>query len=247
MLLYGNTECCRLALVPLWLFLVCSKHRACIQLTLICLRSKASWVLWLESCAATIISSERRNLTWGSCTIPMVSIDITKAGTGVLLLLSCTLPVLKGFSQLISSSLLSIPVSVLVPGLAYSIAPLKVKVNIGVLRLYCKPFFCLRCTLAHATLHLCSFLLAVWDLHVGFYLCMSSIETDTINIHSAALIYYVICVYISPPVDSLSEVAVYPPKTIEEEQDRLRSLGRTSTLEVDLDTPSDEKKQSDFV
>ena len=33
---------------------------------------------------------------------------------------------------------LSVPVSVLLPGLAYSIAPLQVKVNAGVLHLYCK-------------------------------------------------------------------------------------------------------------
>jgi len=50
-------------------------------------------------------------------------------------------------------------------------------------------------------------------------------------------IYYVLCTYISPPVSSLSPVAVYPPKTIEEEEERLRTLGRHSP---ELDTP-DEK------
>ena len=35
----------------------------------------------------------------------------------------------------------SVPVSVLLPGLAYSIAPLKVKVNSGILHLYCKPLY----------------------------------------------------------------------------------------------------------
>jgi hypothetical protein len=37
---------------------------------------------------------------------------------------------------------LSVPVSVLVPGLAYSIAPLQVKVNTGILHLYCKTSLC---------------------------------------------------------------------------------------------------------
>jgi hypothetical protein len=50
----------------------------------------------------------------------------------------------------------------------------------------------------------------------------------------------VICTYISPPVDSLSPVAVYPPKTIEEEEERLRFLGRDSEHSPDIGTP-DEK------
>lgn len=102
-----------------------------------------------------------------------------------------------------------IPVSVLIPGLAYSIDPLRVKVNTGVLHLYSFSWL--------------------------------------FGILTSAFIYYVLCVYISPPLDSWIEVAVYPPKTIEEEEERLRSLGRTSTLEADMDTPSDEKKESDFV
>lgn len=54
--------------------------------------------------------------------------------------------------------------------------------------------------------------------------------------------------YIAPPVDSLIYEAVYPPKTVEEEQERLRSLGRSASLgsKTDLDTPSDEK-EADFV
>lgn len=65
---------------------------------------------------------------------------------------------------------------------------------------------------------------------------------------SAALIYYVLCVYISPPVNSFTDEAVYPPKTVEEEEERLRSLGRTASLrsKTGLDTPADEKG-SDFV
>lgn len=104
----------------------------------------------------------------------------------------------------------SIPVSVLIPGLAYSIAPLQVKVNTGILHLYSFSWL--------------------------------------FGILTAALIYYVICVYISPPVDSFSE-AVYPPKTIEEEEERLRSLGRRASLESEADTPAEdpEKKESDFV
>jgi len=60
---------------------------------------------------------------------------------------------------------------------------------------------------------------------------------------SAAFVYYIICTYISPPVSSLSAEAVYPPKTIEEEQERLRSLGRTesSGFVGDVETPIDEK------
>lgn len=53
--------------------------------------------------------------------------------------------------------------------------------------------------------------------------------------------------YISPPVGSLTDVAVYPPKTIEEEQERLRSLGRIGDPDYqDLETPTDEKKEADF-
>jgi hypothetical protein len=41
-------------------------------------------------------------------------------------------------------------------------------------------------------------------------------------------------------------VAVYRPKTVEEEQERIRPLSRASTPESDLDTPADEKKAADF-
>jgi hypothetical protein len=55
-------------------------------------------------------------------------------------------------------------------------------------------------------------------------------------------------VYISPPFDSFTDEAVYPPKTIEEEQERLRSLGRTASLSMETDagmsTPVDEKKSN---
>jgi len=64
---------------------------------------------------------------------------------------------------------------------------------------------------------------------------------------SSALVYYVISVYISPPVGTLSDVAVYPPRTIEEEEERLRSLGVEVSIESVVDTPSDEKKESDFL
>jgi NCS1 family nucleobase:cation symporter-1 len=99
-----------------------------------------------------------------------------------------------------------IPVSVLVPGLSYSIDPVHVKVNRGILHLYSFSWL--------------------------------------FGILVAALIYYVICTCISPPIASFSAEAVYPPKTIEEEQERLRSLGRTASsgyLE-EVDTPTDEKK-----
>jgi len=45
-------------------------------------------------------------------------------------------------SFLTPPSLLSVPVAALLPGLAYSIAPLQVKVNDGILHLYCKSLFC---------------------------------------------------------------------------------------------------------
>jgi len=103
-----------------------------------------------------------------------------------------------------------IPVSALIPGLAYSISPLQVKVNTGILHLYSFSWL--------------------------------------FGILTAALIYYVLCVYVSPPVDSFSDEAVYPPKTLEEEEERLRSLGRTASLGSDaVGTPSDEKKEADFV
>jgi hypothetical protein len=60
----------------------------------------------------------------------------------------------------------------------------------------------------------------------------------------AAAIYYVLCVYVSPPTDSFTDVAVYPPMTIKEEEDRVRSL---AAAESNLDTPTDEKNPSDFV
>jgi len=64
---------------------------------------------------------------------------------------------------------------------------------------------------------------------------------------SSALVYYVLNVYISPPVGTLSDVAVYPPRTIEEEEERLRSLGIEVSIESVVVTPSDEKKESDFL
>jgi NCS1 nucleoside transporter family len=95
-----------------------------------------------------------------------------------------------------------VPVSVLVPGLAYSIAPLQVKVNDGILHLYAFSWL--------------------------------------FGILTAALIYYVLCVYISPPIDSFTDTASYPPQTIEEEDERLRNLGRKS-LESDADASNDVK------
>lgn len=61
----------------------------------------------------------------------------------------------------------------------------------------------------------------------------------------AAAIYYVLCVYISPPTDSFTDVAVYPPMTIKEEEDRVQF--RLAAAESNLDTPTDEKDPSDFV
>ena len=54
--------------------------------------------------------------------------------------------------------------------------------------------------------------------------------------------------YISPPLDSFTDEAVYPPQTVAEEQERLRSLGRTASLDTaaDMFTSADEKK-SDLV
>jgi len=95
-----------------------------------------------------------------------------------------------------------VPVSVLLPGLAYSIAPLTVKVNSGILHLYSFSWL--------------------------------------FGILNAALIYYVLCVYVSPPYKSFCDEAVYPPRTIEEEEERLRSLGHIS-VESELGTPTDEK------
>ena len=42
----------------------------------------------------------------------------------------------------------------------------------------------------------------------GFFLCV--------------IVYYVICTYISPPTESLVEVAVFPPRTEEEEAELVR-------------------------
>jgi NCS1 family nucleobase:cation symporter-1 len=79
---------------------------------------------------------------------------------------------------------------------------------------------------------------------VPFWLILRiQIETSFI-FYRAAAIYYVICTYISPPTSSFTDVAVYPPKTVEEEQERLRSLGKASP---DLDSPIDEKKAIDYV
>jgi len=99
-----------------------------------------------------------------------------------------------------------IPVSVLLPGLAYSIDPVNVHVSDGLLHLYSFSWL--------------------------------------FGILMAAAIYYVICVYISPPTDSFTEVAVYPPQTIEEEQERLRVFDSTATP---VETPMDEKKLSEIV
>jgi nucleobase:cation symporter-1, NCS1 family len=55
-------------------------------------------------------------------------------------------------------------------------------------------------------------------------------------------------VYISPPVNSFTDEAVYPPKTVAEEQERLRSLGRTASLDSDADVSSSaDEKKSDLV
>ena len=51
--------------------------------------------------------------------------------------------------------------------------------------------------------------------------------------------------YISPPLDSFTDEAVYPPQTVEEEQERLRSLGRTASL--DTEAYSADEKKTDLV
>jgi NCS1 nucleoside transporter family len=99
-----------------------------------------------------------------------------------------------------------IPVSVLLPGLAYSISPQSVKVNDGILHLYSFSWL--------------------------------------FGILMAATIYYVLSVYVSPPTDSFTDLPVYPPMTIQEEEERIRSR---STPESNLGTPGDEKAESDFV
>ena len=81
---------------------------------------------------------------------------------------------------------------------------------------------------------------------VLIYPFQGTTDTNFRSLSSSALVYYVINVYISPPVGTLSDVAVYPPRTIEEEEERLRSLGINSSTES-MDTPSDEKKESDFL
>lgn len=75
---------------------------------------------------------------WRSCTILMVSMHMITVGTGAHLSLSCAFPCLliNNFGRLHILLMSSIPVSVLIPGLAYSIAPLTVKVNDGILHLY---------------------------------------------------------------------------------------------------------------
>ena len=104
----------------------------------------ASWVPWPESCAAITTYFARKSSTWRSYITLMVSTDSMVAGTGVPMLPSCTSVVgtdrWKSFLTLLS--LLSVPVSVLLPGLAHSIAPLQVNVNSGVLHLYCKSLLC---------------------------------------------------------------------------------------------------------
>jgi NCS1 family nucleobase:cation symporter-1 len=108
-----------------------------------------------------------------------------------------------------------IPVSVLIPGLAYSISPTTVKVNDGILHLYAFSWL--------------------------------------FGITMAASIYYVICTYISPPTSSFSEVAVYPPQTIEEEEARVRERagkdldGGKVTPTDEKEAPIDVKEASDFV
>jgi hypothetical protein len=54
-------------------------------------------------------------------------------------------------------------------------------------------------------------------------------------------------VYVSPPTDSFTDVPVYPPMTIQEEEERVRSLGKIATPDSNLGTPADEKTESDFV
>jgi hypothetical protein len=63
----------------------------------------------------------------------------------------------------------------------------------------------------------------------------------------ATAIYYVLSVYVSPPTDSFTDVPVYPPMTIQEEEERVRSLGKIATPDSNLGTPADEKTESDFV
>lgn len=53
------------------------------------------------------------------------------------------------------------------------------------------------------------------------------------------LVYYVICKYISPPTESLVEVATFPPRTEEEEQ----ALAAGAVIEATSDTDSYEKKE----
>ena len=53
------------------------------------------------------------------------------------------------------------------------------------------------------------------------------------------LMYYVICKYVSPPTESLVEVAVFPPRTEEEEQ----ALAAGNVIEAPSDTDSFERKE----
>jgi hypothetical protein len=134
---------------------------------------------------------------------------------------------------------------VLLRCLAYSIAPQSVTVNDGILHLcgMVSFSFLLRSEITYA--NTLSLLVIVCDPHVAFT------PEGITDVHikyfhcRAAAIYYVLCTYISPPTTSFSE-AVYPPNTIEEEQERIGLLGRASTPESDLNSPSEEKA-SDFV
>ena len=51
--------------------------------------------------------------------------------------------------------------------------------------------------------------------------------------------YYVICKYVSPPTESMVEVAVFPPKTEEEE----KALAAGNVIEAPSDTDSFERKE----
>lgn len=102
------------------------------------------------------------------------------------------------------------------------------------------------CSLMRNSIHAAfSWLFGIFTC-VLIYLFQGTTDTNFRSPSSSALVYYVINVYISPPVGTLSDVAVYPPRTIEEEEERLRSLGINSSTES-MDTPSDEKKESDFL
>jgi nucleobase:cation symporter-1, NCS1 family len=68
---------------------------------------------------------------------------------------------------------------------------------------------------------------------------------------SCVVVYYVICKYISPPVDSFSEVPVYPPRTEEEEQALINANAamagtpETDSIDKNLDVNITEVKLAD--